>query len=148
MRSGAGIAHSQGIPPNFYPPHMNVGPLVLPPPLVPHCISLPLCPFLSPPLLPVWMNVASLNSWLLDFHTVWFSESSGCSLFWGLVVILSVVARRGQTCLATPPCWLEVWFHIFLQRNNQVLYGFKKGRYTWVDEAVFCCYWSTAVLLL
>ena len=33
-----------------------------------HTSSLPGC--LSPPLLPVWMNVSSLSLWLLDFHTV------------------------------------------------------------------------------
>ena len=36
---------------------------------------------LSPPLLPVWMNVSSLSPWLSDFHTVWFSVSSGCFCF-------------------------------------------------------------------
>ena len=41
--------------------------------------SLPSCS--SPPLLPVWMNVSSLTPWLLDFHTVRFSVSSGCFLF-------------------------------------------------------------------
>ena len=41
--------------------------------------SLPSCP--SPPLLPVWMNVSSLTSWLSDFHTVQFSISSGCFCF-------------------------------------------------------------------
>ena len=41
--------------------------------------SLPGC--LSPPLLQVWMNVSSLSPWLLDFHTVRFSVSSGCFLF-------------------------------------------------------------------
>ena len=33
---GAGITPSQGIPPDFYPPHVNVGlslPIPLPPPL-------------------------------------------------------------------------------------------------------------------
>ena len=40
--------------------------------------SPPCCP--SPPLLPVWMNVSSLSPWLLDFHTVQFSVSSGCFL--------------------------------------------------------------------
>ena len=35
----------------------------------------------SPPLLRVWMNVPSLTPWLLDFHTVRFSVSSGCFLF-------------------------------------------------------------------
>ena len=39
----------------------------------------PGCP--SPPLLLVWMNVSSLSPWLLDFHTVQFSFSSGCFLF-------------------------------------------------------------------
>ena len=39
----------------------------------------PSCP--SPPLLPVWMNVSSLSPWLLDFHTVRFSVSSGWFLF-------------------------------------------------------------------
>ena len=41
--------------------------------------SLPGCP--PPPVLPVWMNVSSLSPWLSDFHTVWFSVSSGCFLF-------------------------------------------------------------------
>ena len=44
-----------------------------------HESSLPGCP--SPPLLPVWMNVSSLTPWLSDFHTIWFSVSSGCFLF-------------------------------------------------------------------
>ena len=41
--------------------------------------SPPSCP--SPLLLPVWINVSSLTPWLSDFHTVWFSVSSGCFLF-------------------------------------------------------------------
>ena len=41
--------------------------------------SLPGCPSL--PLLPVWMNGSPLSPWLLDFHTVRFSVSSGCFLF-------------------------------------------------------------------
>ena len=41
--------------------------------------SLPSC--LSPPLLPVWINVSSLAPWLSDFHTVHFSVSSGWFLF-------------------------------------------------------------------
>ena len=43
------------------------------------CPLHPGCPCL--PLLPVWMNVSSLSSWLLNFHTIWFSGSSGCFLF-------------------------------------------------------------------
>ena len=41
---------------------------------------------LSLPLLPVWMNVSSLSPWLWDFHTVWFSGSSGWFLFLNLVL--------------------------------------------------------------
>ena len=46
----------------------------------------PFCESSPPPLpvsvlLPVWMNVSSLSPWLLDFHTVRFSVSSGCFLF-------------------------------------------------------------------
>ena len=67
---------------------------------VPHLISSPL-PHLRP-LLRVWMNVASLNPWLLNLHTVWFSDSSGCYLFWDLVVILFVVVQGGEECLPTP----------------------------------------------
>ena len=48
-----------------------------PPPC--HKSSLPGCP--SPPLLLVWMTVSSLSPWLLDFHTVRFSVSSGCFSF-------------------------------------------------------------------
>ena len=47
-------------------------------PLCPHC--------LSPPLLPVWINVSSLTPWLLDFHTIWFSGSSGYFLFLNLLL--------------------------------------------------------------
>ena len=72
---GAGIACSQGNPPSFYPPYLNVGlsnPLS-PPPLhstPPLCASLPVSTTL--PFLPVWMNVASLIPWLSDFHTTIF----------------------------------------------------------------------------
>ena len=45
---------------------------------------LPSC--LSLPLLLVWMNVSSLTPWLLDFHTVLFSVSSGCFLFLNLLL--------------------------------------------------------------
>ena len=41
------------------------------------------CP--SPPLIPVWMNVSSLILWLLEFHTVRFSDRSGYFLFLNLL---------------------------------------------------------------
>ena len=45
---GAGIAHSQGIPPDFYLPHMNVGsPVPAPPPLHATCLCLSTCPYIS-----------------------------------------------------------------------------------------------------
>ena len=46
--------------------------------------SQPGCP--SPPLLPVGMDVSCLSPWLLDFHTVLFSVSSGCCLFLNLLL--------------------------------------------------------------
>ena len=46
------------------------------------------------PFLPVWMNVSSLNPWLSDFHTSWFSGSSGCFLFWGSCNASYGYARR------------------------------------------------------
>ena len=80
---GAGIACSQGIPSSFYTSHVNVGlpvpvPLLLPPLLTTACL---LTVSASLRLLPVWMNVAPLNYWLSDFHTVQFSDGSGCYLF-------------------------------------------------------------------
>ena len=52
-----------------------------------HCLALhplyPGCPSL--PLLPVWMNASSLTPWVLDFHTIRFSGSSGCLLFLNLL---------------------------------------------------------------
>ena len=62
---------------------------------------------LSPPLLPVWMNISSLSPWLSDFHTVRFSVSSGCFLFL-IVVVLLLVVQGGTVCLPTPPSWPEV----------------------------------------
>ena len=45
---------------------------------------------LSLPLLPVWMNVSSLSPWLLEFHTIQFSVSSGYFLFLNVVLLLAV----------------------------------------------------------
>ena len=72
--------------------HVNVHkllPCLVPQPAVLPALVLqpPPCHELFPPgclsllLLPVWMNVSSLTPWLLDFHTVRFSVSSGCFLF-------------------------------------------------------------------
>ena len=63
---GVGLTHSQGMFPDFYPSHVDGGPPLPIPPLPPP----PLCTthlLTSPPLLPVWMNVASLNPWLWNF---------------------------------------------------------------------------------
>ena len=57
-------------------------------------VGLPVLPVTSPPprhcchtttslpLLPICVNMASLNPWLSDFHMVWSSDSSGYFLFW------------------------------------------------------------------
>ena len=67
--------------------------------------SLPSCPSL--PLLPVWMNVSCLSPWLLDFHTVWFSVSSGCFLFLNCCCP-SFDCARGTVCLSMSPSLPEV----------------------------------------
>ena len=50
----------------------------------------------SLPLLLVWMNVSSLTAWLLDFHTVWFSGSSGCVLFLNLLLSFFWLCEESQ----------------------------------------------------
>ena len=101
---GAGVAPSQGIPPNFYLPHANAGQpvLLLPPLCTTPCLqaSPPVAVSMSLLLLPSWMSVASLNCWFSDFHTVQLSDCTGWCLFRGLVVILSV--------------WHEEVKHVFL----------------------------------
>ena len=81
------------------PPHLLGQPL-------PSCQSSP-PGYVSPPLLLFWMNVSSLTPWLSDFHTVWFSVSSGCFLFLKLMLSYFVV-RGGTACLPTPSFWPEV----------------------------------------
>ena len=101
--SGAGISCSQDIPPDFYPSYINVGPPV--PPLLHDTLHLftPLHAPTSLPLLHIWMNVASLNPWLLDFRTAQFSDESGSYLFSSLVVIFAVVVQGGEPYLPMPP---------------------------------------------
>ena len=79
----AGIACSEGIPPNFYPACVNVGTAhlpLLPPPLctTPH----PVRPGSITPSLPsIWMHVASFNPWWSDSHTIQLSGRCGCFCF-------------------------------------------------------------------
>ena len=55
----------------------------------------------SPPCLPVWMNVSSLSPWLSDFHTVWFSVSSGCVLFLNSCPSFGCVRRHSVSTYAS-----------------------------------------------
>ena len=65
------------------------------------CAVHPLHPgCLSPFLLPVWMNVSSLNPWLLDFHIIRFSGSSGCFLFLNLLLSFFWLCKETQ-CIYT-----------------------------------------------
>ena len=100
----------------FYPPHMNMGLHVL---LAPS--PTPLCclhtKFSGPRLhrstpSTIWVNITSLNPWLLDFNTVRFSGSSGCFCFEVSCVPSYGCARRWiEACLPAPPSWLEVLEH-------------------------------------
>ena len=93
-----------------------------------HLATTILCPLdLASPalsLLPVWMNVSSLSPWLLDFHTIWFSGSSGYFSF-EVVVIVFMVVQRGEVCLPKPPSWPEVlpwWCIKQLNKLPQILF--------------------------
>ena len=44
----------------------------------------------------VWMGVFSLCPWLLDFHTVRFSVSSGCFLFLKLLLFFFWLCKEAQ----------------------------------------------------
>ena len=86
-------------------PHTNVGLPILPVVTLPGPLAIsPLHPSsLSPPLLLVWMNISSLTPWLLDFHTVRFSGSSGYFFVFKFVVFLLLVVQGGKVYL---PCLL------------------------------------------
>ena len=120
--SGVGIPHSWDIPPNIHPPHVDVGPPVPYPCTSPSysafshlsaILNLSASLHLYLPLLRIWMNVTSLNPWLLDFHTVWFSDKFGWYLFCSLLVIFAIV-WGGKECLPMPPYWPEVCFSVSL----------------------------------
>ena len=90
---------------------------------VPCRISVPFWPLcMASPLLPMCMSVASLNPWLSGLHTAQFSDGSECYLFWGLVVILSVVTQGGKAYLSIPPSWEE--FHLEILNNLSLLFFF------------------------
>ena len=97
----------------------------------------PLCPSCpSLPLLPVWMNVSSLTPWLLDFHTVLFSVSSGWFLFLNCCLLLLVV-EGGTMYLSTPQSWpgennilLDKWGCLYLVFKS-ILILFRVPLNTW-----------------
>ena len=80
-------------------PHANVGPPATALPCVLSTLAAHLCPsYLSPPLIPVWINVSSLTPWLLGCHTVWFSGSSGCFLSSNLLLFFFWLCEEA-TCI-------------------------------------------------
>ena len=44
----------------------------------------------------VWVNVSSLTPWLLDFHTVRFSVSSGCFFVFKLLLSFFWLCEEAQ----------------------------------------------------
>ena len=104
---GAGIAHSQGTPPNFYPPHMYVRPRVLP--LPPLCTSLPISTHLhisAPPThqdecgffksLVVGLPYSWIFWWFWVLFVLRFSSNSfcGCMRGWSVSTYSSILIRR------------------------------------------------------
>ena len=105
----------------YLPPHQVLQPL-------PCCkSSLPGCPSLS--LLPVWMSVSSLTPWLSDFHTVWFSVSSGCFLFLNLLLSFFWLWEEAQcVCLCLHLGWKSEILQLLFSYSKYMLYNtvFKK----------------------
>ena len=82
----------------------------------------------SAPLLLVWMNVSSLIPWLLDFHAVWLSVSSGCFLFLNLLVSFFWLCEEAQ-CVS-----ILIWSpkkQIFLKQDTKNTNTKEKHRYIW-----------------
>ena len=108
------LPSSQGIPPNFFPPHTNVGPPILLPQLPPLHITLhALCSdsLSSPPLLPIPLDEYGFFKSLAiglpcSFIFCQFWVFYFIFIFLRLVVILLVVVRGGEACPPKPPSWL------------------------------------------
>ena len=85
---------------------------------------------MTPPHLLIWVNVASLNSWLSDFHTALFSHGSGWYLFWDLVVILSLVTQGGEVFLRFHLNWksarsiFKVSILLLVSQNSWTFYSY------------------------
>ena len=79
-----------------------------------HESSSPRCPSL--PLLQVWMNVSSLISWLLDFHIVRFSGSSGCFLFLNLLLSFWLCEEVQCVYLCLHLGWKSKYYQEFLKK--------------------------------
>ena len=90
---------------------------------MPHCIPAPLCP--SPHLYPLTcLDECGFFKSLVVRLPYSLIFCSGCYLFWGLVVIPSVIARGGKACLPAPLSWPEVWFfYIFGDFFRGLAYG-------------------------
>ena len=81
-----------------------------------HCLASPGSPpgCWSLPLLPVWMNV-SLTPRLSDFHTVWFSVSSGCFLILNLLLFFIWLCEDEQC----------VYLHLHLGQKSTFIFSIK-----------------------
>ena len=61
---------------------------------------------MPPPLLPVWMNVASLNLWLLDFHTIQFSDNTVLGIILRFSLMPFCCANRQSVLTYASSCLL------------------------------------------
>ena len=106
------ITGSQGFPPNFYPPHLYVGPptpLPLPP------LHATLCVLISVP--PNHLDDCGLFKSLvvgLSYSLIFWQFSLLFNL--RLFVIIFVVVRGGEVCLPTPPSSVEVRIRSYLSK--------------------------------
>ena len=85
---------------------------------------------LSPPLLPVWMNVSSSIPWLSDFHAVWFSGSSSYFLFLNLLLFFFWLCNESNC----------TYLCLHLGKKSEERYLFSKDL-NWKD-IVWSCHWT------
>ena len=74
------------------------------PPLPYCCYSVSSLPWLTVSAPPTYLNISSLNPWLLDVHSVQF-----WLLFVLTLVTIFMVVQGGNACVLTTPSWPEVY---------------------------------------
>ena len=112
-------------------------------------ISTPLHSFsISLPLVLAWVNVTSLNPWLSDFHTAWFSDDSqwylfcscnfccSCARRWGMFTYASI--WLSLWCFICVPAYFENFTNIGTYTITRHLFFILNSKFIWVKNTITC----------